>query len=318
MFDAHKTIERLGYEHAWRNADSKFERVCLTAAMALRTPSSPAEVTVHASLAVTCLPHRRPVRSGEETRSWTRTIGDSIYHLESGLYDDGAPLGIPFGSKARLILLYLHEHASRGRSPVIDVVPSMHAWVHSMGIRIGGMTYRQVGDQARRIAGCTLGIGAVEPSDTPVCSGRFVNELLQQKGGALVPVPFTARTVDTANAFPDKIVLSDTFYRVATAEPLLLRAPALRQIVDNSWAIDLYIWLAYQLPRLEAPLHVAWELLFTRFGVGYKYPRQMKAGFVKALQLVLAIYPGAQVEIDDTGFILFPTPPPVAASQHSK
>jgi hypothetical protein len=40
----------------------------------------------------------------------------------------------------------------------------------------------------------------------------------------------------------------------------------------------------------------------------------MKATFCGALQLVLAIYPQANVEILTEGLIMRPSPPPVAAS----
>jgi hypothetical protein len=35
--------------------------------------------------------------------------------------------------------------------------------------------------------------------------------------------------------------------------------------------------------NVDAPFHVAWGLLFSCFGVGYKYPRQMRMVFIKAL-----------------------------------
>jgi hypothetical protein len=311
-------IDRFGVEGARSRAASKFEHTCVDAAAAMLDARSATDVA-HAGLAVTCLPHRRLDSDGEEGWDWTRNIGDAVYRLKSGQYADGTAVGIPFGAKARMILLYLHDQAIRGGSRTIEVVPSMHAWVRSMGIRIGGMTYRQVADQAVRIAGCRLSVSVRGLPSIPADGGRFVDDVVQRSGATMIafaspPPP----PLPDIRDFAERIVLNEAFYHAILASPIPVRLPALRQIGDNGWAIDLYIWLAYQLPRLENPMSTAWDVLFSHFGVGHKRPRQTKASFIRALQLVLAVYPEALVEIGDPGFTLFPSPPPVQPPQDSK
>jgi hypothetical protein len=110
------------------------------------------------------------------------------------------------------------------------------------------------------------------------------------------------------------VVLSEAFYCRIVAETATMRPAALRQITDNCWAIDLYVWLSYQLPRLDTPLTVPWATLQAEFGGNYKHARQMKPIFCDALQLVLAIYPQAAVEILAEGLVLKPSRPPTGAS----
>jgi hypothetical protein len=285
-------------------AVSKAERVCVDAAAAVVGARAQDEA-VHGGLAVICPPHRR---LPDVYRGWTRRIGNLEYRLESGSYDDGAPIGIPFGATSRNILLYFHNEAIRQKGRVIEVVPSMNAWVRQMGLKSGGMTYRLIVEQARRIATCRMTVT------------RAVDHGLTQQSFALVDAILfkssmqSAFTRNLTAVFPDKVVLSEAFHGHIVEETATMRLAALRQISDNSWAMDLYAWLSYQLTRLEEPLTVPWTTFAAGFGVGYKHTRQMKATFCGALQLVLAIYPQANVEILTEGLIMRPSPPPVPAS----
>jgi hypothetical protein len=298
-------IAQYGLAQARRMAASKAERVCVDAAAAVLAAHTPDEA-VHGGLAVICPPHRRlPDGHG----SWTRRIGTLDYRLESGSYDDGAPIGIPFGAISRNILLYLHNEAVRQKGRVIEVVPSMNAWVRRMGLKTGGMTYRLIVEQARRIATCRMTVTRGVGHDVTEQSFALVDAILFKSSMQ------SAFTRDLAAVvFPDTVVLSEAFHGHIVEETATMKLAALRQISDNSWAIDLYVWLSYQLTRLEAPVSVPWTTFAAGFGVGYKHTRQLKATFRGALQLVLAIYPQANVEILTEGFILRPSPPPVAAS----
>src|SRR5277367_4231880 len=105
MFDAHQTILRLGLEAARRTAGSAIERSCVDAAAAMNADGARAAL-IHASPVVTALPHREPERRAQ----WRRTIGDTTFAMESAP-DASGPLGVPFGAKARIILLHLVDAA---------------------------------------------------------------------------------------------------------------------------------------------------------------------------------------------------------------
>ena len=55
--------------------------------------------------------------------------------LEEG---DPIPVGVPYGSRARLILLYLQSEALRTQSREVELGRSMNAWLRRMGIPVGG------------------------------------------------------------------------------------------------------------------------------------------------------------------------------------
>jgi hypothetical protein len=305
VFNVYDVIAQHGLAEARRMAASKAERICVDAAAAVLAAGEPGEA-LHGGLAVICPPHRR-LPDGQ--LEWTRRIGNLDYRFESGRYDDGAPIGIPFGAAARNILLYFHDEAFRHRSRVIEVVPSMNAWVRRMGLKAGGATYRLIAEQARRIATCRVTVARGAGS-----------RVIEQEFALMDEIHFEnsmqsafARKVE-AGVFPDRVVLSEAFYCRIVEETATMRHAALRQITDNCWAIDLYVWLSYQLPRLDAPLTVPWATLQAEFGGNYKHARQVKPIFCDALQLVLAIYPQAAVEILAEGLVLKPSRPPTGAS----
>jgi hypothetical protein len=73
---------------------------------------------------------------------------------ESGSDSDLRPIGIPFGSIARMILLYLQTEAVKTRSREIELGRSMNHWLTSMGIDNGGKTYKLVREQSKRLSLC--------------------------------------------------------------------------------------------------------------------------------------------------------------------
>jgi hypothetical protein len=72
-----------------------------------------------------------------------------------------------------------------------------------------------------------------------------------------------------------------------------------------------YVWLAYRLHSLARPTPVSWAAVHAQFGAGFKAVRQIKPTFKEALTLALAVYPEARVLIEDSGLLLYPSPPAV-------
>ena len=87
----------------------------------------------HAGFTLTNLPHRRI-----EEPVWQRNGHFTILIMESGRDRNQNMIGIPYGSLARLILIYLQTEAIRTDSPEIALGRSMDAWLHRMGIARGG------------------------------------------------------------------------------------------------------------------------------------------------------------------------------------
>src|ERR1700730_14010671 len=64
--------------------------------------------------------------------------------------------GVPYGARARMILLYLQTQAVRTNSPQVALGRSMRNWMERMGLAVGGETARSLREQSARISACTL------------------------------------------------------------------------------------------------------------------------------------------------------------------
>jgi hypothetical protein len=119
----------------------------------------PDELTyTHTVLAQTCLPARKP---DDDTRQWERQQGramlmveaGSAYHPQEKCY---VPLGLPYGPKARLILMHLNGEALRQGSPTIEVEGSLSAFVRRIqGRHPTGPEFSTFKEQLSRLSTCT-------------------------------------------------------------------------------------------------------------------------------------------------------------------
>jgi hypothetical protein len=311
MFNAHETLARLGLAAARRQAATKLERACVDAAAAMQRSGTADQADLgYATLASICLPHKSVDRTANPRR-WQKRIDNLSTVIESGQYADGRPIGLPFGSKARFILVYLTTAAAHSQTPEIELGPSMYAWLQAMNKRSGGgMTYRLFGEQARRISAMTFWITIAGVDGTLNLTGRGIEQLIVADRDAGAQPLYQLRREDAP--FPQRVVLERSFWQAVPSLCCAVRLSALRQLGNNSSAIDLYIWLCHRLPRLQSRQVVSWNELIEMFGAGYRHARQMKPGFLNALCLALAVYPEACVKQEAAGLILHPGPTPIA------
>jgi len=122
---------------------------------------------------MTSLPHKRI-----EEPLWRRQGHRTTLLVESGRTGKGGWIGVPYGSMARLILLYLQTEAVRTGNPEVELGRSMHAWLSRMGISAGGKNYKLVGEQARRISACRLTFLTEIPGAELRQNGAFVQNAI--------------------------------------------------------------------------------------------------------------------------------------------
>ncbi len=221
--------------------------------------------------------------------------------VESGHDADGVPIGIPYGSIARMILLYLQTQAVRTRSREVELGASMNAWLNAMDIPAGGKTYQIVREQSRRLSRCRLTFFRRTDKAELVTNGAFVRD-------AILPLD---STVAQLHLWQERVRLDEGFYQSLIDHPLPLREEAVRRISSRSMAIDFYVWLAYRLHVLSAPLAVPWVALKGQFGQSYHVARKFRRDATTNLTLALAVYLEARVVIDDKDGLLYPSAPPV-------
>jgi hypothetical protein len=249
---------------------------------------------------MTSLPHKRI-----DDPFWKRQGNRTTLLVESGRDRNGELIGVPYGSLARLILLYLQTEAVRTGNPEVELGRSMKDWMTRMSLSAGGKTYQLVGEQARRISGCRLTFFTDLTTAELRSNGAFVQSSISMAGIA----------EEQPTLWQDRVRLDDGFWRSLKEHPVPVREEALRAIGTRSFAIDVYIWLAYRLHALTRPTPVTWAAIHAQFGAGFRLIRQLKPTFLEALQMALAVYPEASVQVEDSGLLLHPSPPAIPRAE---
>ena len=298
MGTIHQLILQQGVEEARRIASGdKTDRLCVDAAYGVMSDERGRIGIAHAGFAMAALPHKKTL-----DLVWERDGGQIKLLVESGLGSTKQPIGIPYGAIARMILLYLQTQAVKTQSREVELGASMNAWLTAMNIAVGGKTYQIVREQSRRISRCRLTFFRRTDNAEMVTNGAFVRD-------AILPL-------DPNGQIPlwqERVRLDEGFYQSLIEHPLPLREAAIREISSRSMAIDLYVWLAYRLHILTAPVEIGWPALRRQFGVGYSELRFFRRDVLPSLKLALAVYPEARVAIDDkSGLTLYPSKPPVS------
>lgn len=297
MADVHRLIVKHGIEEARRQATTKHERVLIEAAYQVMSEEADKLGFTYSGFALTCLPHKP-----QTERIWRREGHNLTMLIQSGVDRSGSALGVPYGSYARFILLFLQSQAIKTNSREIELGRSMRVWLGSMGLSIGGTTYRMVNEQARRISGCTL----------TFYTDRDNKEIMHRGGFVDGAITLTDMVSDQPSLWQERVLLNDEFYRALQNHPVPLSESALRAIGPRSMVLDIYIWLAYRLHALKTDVEVSWLSLYAQFGAGYQRLRDFRAGFVEGVDLALAVYPEAKVSMGEKGITLRPSKPAIA------
>jgi hypothetical protein len=250
------------------------------------------------------LPHRRL----PDDVAWQVTTDRVTLIVQPGLRptSSGVPasVGVPYGSRARLILLYLQTEAVRTNSREVELGRSLHAWLRRLEIPIGGKQMASVRDQAERISRCRLSFEIRQGSRTGLVNQHILD---------------TSMFIDDDNVscgiFVEKASISQSFFDELKKHPVPVEEAAVRQIANNSLALDVYCWLAYRLHSLNAPLTVSWKALHGQFGRSVARLDHFKEHFRTVLTLATSVYPDANVEDASSGIgiVLKPSKPPVAS-----
>lgn len=259
---------------------------------------------LYSGFAMTALPHRR---LADDHSTWKRQNGRFTLLVEPGhLLDrsgDAHLCGVPYGSRARLIMLYLQSEAIRTSSAEVRLGATMHDWLERMGIKPGGTSYAAIRDQARRISACRLTVGwANEDGRSGFERANIVSAMMF---GPPVADPRQGALWD------ETARLSPEFFRALRDHPLPVSEAAIKAIQNSSATMDLYVWLCYRLRRVDKPTLVSWPALHQQFGPEYQRLTKFREKFRLTLKEAVAVYADARVEVEAGGVRLLPSHPAV-------
>lgn len=297
MADIHQQITLHGIDHVRQTAVSKHERLTVETAYQVLADDTERMGFTYSGFALTSLPHKDP-----KSPTWRRDAPNLTLMMESGREVSGEHIGLPYGSYARFMLLFLQTEAIRTQSREIELGRSMRVWLGSMGLSIGGATYKAVAEQARRISTCKLTFVGFLGGKEIRRNGGFVRDAITISGRCDDQQP---------SLWQDRVVLDESFYQALRAHPVPVSEAGLRAIGPRSMVLDIYIWLAWRLHALKEPTPVGWSSLQAQFGQDYDRPRRFREHFRTCLEIALAAYPDARTCENRDGLTLLPSRPPV-------
>ncbi len=302
MAAVHRLIEELGRQGALKAAETDGDRRAVEAAINYMSDEEAGIGFLYSGWCQAALPHKRLPDDAVwklQTERVTLIVEPGRRNLPG---DETAFVGVPYGSRARLILLYLQSEALRTDSRNIELGKSLNAWLVKLGIPVGGKSFSDVKQQADRLSRCRLTFHVQQGGRAGLINQNIVDHAMfvsDDDGGQ------DSLFVDTAR-------LSETFFEQLKKHPVPLEDAAIKAISNNSQALDLYCWLAYRLHALPAARTVSWPALYAQFGSSYKKLAHFKMRFIDSLKVATAVYREADVELEEKGLILRPSRPPVA------
>lgn len=260
----------------------------------------------HTVFCQTGLPYRDP---GDDLRIWEREQGAVSLRVEAGAVRHPSTgkwveLGLPWGTKPRLILAHLNAEALQRRSPVIEVESSLTAFVRRIRGFKHGREIRVFKEQLSRLSVALVRLAMTR------------GERIFQIDAKIVTAFELWPECDTRQRalWPATIALSREYFESLQKHAVPLREADLAALAHSAVALDLYAWLAQRLHRIEPrrSAFVPWEALRQQFGPDYRRMCDFRTEFRVALRQVLARYPAARVELGKEGMALRNSPPPVA------
>lgn len=299
MGTVHRLIEREGRDAALKTAETIADRRAIEAALNYMADEEAGIGFLYSGWCQAALPHKRL----PDDQPWRVETERVTLVLEPGRRALATSLewaGVPYGSRARLILLYLQSEALRTNSRDVELGRSLHAWLVRMGIPICGKAFKDVREQADRLSRCHLTFHVRQGNREGLINQSIMDTAM-----------FVRDEAAQGTLFVETTRLSETFFEHLKRHPVPLEDAAIRAISNNSQALDIYCWLAYRLHVLTAPRRITWRALHQQFGASYGQIRHFQPRFMDSLKLACAVYPGADVDVEEAGLVLKPSRPPV-------
>jgi hypothetical protein len=217
---------------------------------------------IHSVLALCGLPYKKPP---EGMREYRRKYGRMALTVQAGdIADpytcDAVSQGLPYGPKARLLMLHLCTRALRHKSPVIELENSLSGFIESIGFQKGGGpngTFNLFKDQINRLAACRMQI--------MFWSGERAHTINTNPISSFDVWLPSFYHPDQKMLWNNTITLSQDFYASLQKHALPVDIRALSALSHSAKQMDILLWLAYRLKALDKQYFLTWDLMKEQF-----------------------------------------------------
>lgn len=268
---------------------------------------------IHKSLCIAGLPYRKPAPHTENVATFERRgKGWNLQMITPNLIipdsDISIPIGVPYGSKARLLIIWLASQARQSSSRCIEIGP-IKQWLRDIGVGVGGIAVNAAKEQLIKISNTSFNISVRDimfgADDVYFRRDNFVEsnvlaveDLMNLNRGALNEVRWPTGVILTENAWS----------RFRSPESLPIPMSRLREIADSAIAIDVFLYLSYQLPIIPegTEMVMPWKQYHTHFGLVGTHAQncRIKSNAQQPIAAARRAYPEAQIDVTDRGLVM--------------
>ena len=256
---------------------------------------------IHSVLALCGLPYREQ----HDVRTWTKEYGRSSLHLMAGKLKDPMTLKmvdqpLPYGPKARLLLIHICSEAIRTRSNEVEMADSMTAFIRDLGFPVTGGakgTILPFKRQLHALAACQMQIGLFSGNKTSTLNAPPFRQI-----DVWLP-----ENPDQKVLWPSRVTLDEIFFRTLKDHALPVDVRSLKAVQGSSRKIDLLFWLGYRTRNIENPVRLDWTTIQRQFGGDNAVMRSFRTEFKKDIGHILELYPSLRVEVSTAGMVIYPS-----------
>ncbi len=262
---------------------------------------------IHSVLAVVGLPHER---QAPEVREYIRTQGNMGIVVQAGttLDEHGKPVHhqLPFGPKARLVLMHLCSEAIRQKSATIEIADTFTGFVRDMGFSDSGgkkgplTAFRE---QLNALATCSMRISAFAPGSLRTKQFFPIEDM----------EVWLSADPNQRSLWPSTVTFSPTMYESLSKHALPVNNHVVKAIQGSSRKLDLYFWVGWRIHNIDQPLHLSWEAVTQQFGDGFARPRAFRAKFAEEVGHLKEVLPKLPLKLTEHGLTLSPADPEALA-----
>jgi hypothetical protein len=258
---------------------------------------------VHSVLALCGLPYKKPP---EGQGDYVREYGRSSLVVQAGYLKDPntgkmTKQGLPYGPKARLLLLHICTMALRQNTHEIEVADSMSAFIRELGFEVtGGVrgTIAQFKEQLHRLAATRMQIGLWRGDKTTTISTQPIEAF-----DVWLPSDTAQRML-----WNNKLYMDEKFFRTLKDHALPVDIRAMRAFANSAKQIDIVLWLVSRLNGLERVTPISWVSLKDQFGRDItSRDRKFRQSFAEDIKAIQEIYPNLRLNLSEKGITLYPT-----------
>jgi hypothetical protein len=277
----------------------------------LEIQDNPAEAIAyqHTVFCQTCLPYK----DCHDIRTWERRQGCVYLRVEAGAVrlptsDHYVDVGLPCGSRPRLILAHLNRESLLNNSAKIDVEASLTAFIKRItnNIAPNARDIARFKDQLTRFAACNVRMSVDLPDNKTYQVNTHIIDAMEL---------WLSKDERQRVLWPAFVELSPRYFESLKKHAVPLDERAIAALSNSPMALDVYAWLAQRLVRIPPtkPQFVPWPAIKDQFGFGFSRMDNFKRAFRSILSQVLGQYSRGRIEADDRGLTLIHSPPPVAS-----